>query len=66
MAKRGSFVSFGASGKDRSVELTWKDPAPTSLSLSGTSEKLEAGAKRLSGTVLVPAWDIVTIRAERP
>ncbi len=54
---------FGASGKDERVKLTWAGPAPRQLSLSDTSEK--AGPP-LTGAVSVPAWDLVTLRAELP
>ncbi len=54
---------FGASGKDERVKLTWAGPAPRQLSLSDTSEK--AGPP-ITGAVSVPAWDLVTLRAELP
>ena len=30
---------FGAGGKDRQVTLTWRDPQPASLWMSGTAEQ---------------------------
>jgi alpha-mannosidase len=54
---------YGASGKDTSVTLSWGQPGPTRVSLSDTSEK---PGNRIDGAIAVPAWDIVTLRAEQP
>jgi alpha-mannosidase len=54
---------FGASGEPRSVRLTWTSPAPVAVSLSDAGER--PGAP-VTGPVEVPAWGIVTLRAERP
>ncbi|MEW6744524.1 MAG: polysaccharide lyase family protein [Planctomycetota bacterium] len=54
---------FGASGESRRTELQWSEPKPRSLSLSDNSER---PLKALAGPVEVPAWSIVTMRAERP
>jgi alpha-mannosidase len=53
---------FGASGQDRHAKLIWPYPQPKSLWLSDTSEKPLA---QLTGLIAVPAWGLVTIRAER-
>ena len=53
---------FGAGGKDRKVTLTWSNPMPSSLWLSDTGE---LRGKPVNGVVEVPAWGLVTIRAER-
>ncbi len=52
---------FGASGKSRRVRLDWSEPTPRQLWLSDTSEqpKQQAG-----NTIEVPAWGLVTLRAE--
>ncbi len=52
---------FDASGQAQQVKLAWSEPVPAKLSLSDTSEK--AGAA-VTGSVEVPAWGIVTLRAE--
>lgn len=52
---------YGASGKDIQAQLLWCDPAPKSIWLSDTSEK---PLKKLDGPVSLPAWDVVTLRAE--
>ena len=52
---------FGAGGVDRKVRLTWSEPRPPSLWLSGTGE--ERG-QRIEGPIDVPAWGLVTLRAE--
>lgn len=54
---------FGASGKDRAVSLTWNGVQPKGLSVSDTSEK---AGRPVTGAIEVPAWDLVTIRAECP
>jgi alpha-mannosidase len=53
---------FGASGRDREAKLIWPYPQPQSLWLSDTSERPLA---RINGAVPVPAWGLVTLRAER-
>ena len=52
---------FGAGGKDRQVTLTWRDPQPASLWMSGTAEQRGA---RVDGPIEVPAFGLVTLRAE--
>ena len=54
---------FGASGKDEKAVLTWSDPAPRALRLSDLGEKAGEAA---AGAVDVPAWGVVTLRAEMP
>jgi alpha-mannosidase len=52
---------FGASGKDCTASLSWSNAKPKRLWLSNTSEMpLQA----LPGPVAVPAWGLVTLRAE--
>ena len=53
---------FGAGGKDRKVTLAWSDPKPASLWLSGTGEQR---GECVADAIDVPAWGLVTIRAER-
>ena len=50
---------FGASGKDAQARLAWLQPRQ--LWLSDTSERR---VHHLHGTVPVPAWSVVTVRAE--
>ena len=52
---------FGASGKAQQVKIAWANPAPRQLWLSGTSEK---PLQPVGSNVEVPAWGIVTLRAE--
>jgi hypothetical protein len=52
---------FGASGKTTKVKLSWSKPAPSKIWLSDTSEKR---TEKLGSEVEVPAWGIVTLRAE--
>jgi alpha-mannosidase len=59
---RGTIVRlFGASGKAERVTLSWSDPVPRRIWLSNMSEEPR---QELSNTVDVPAWGIVTLRAE--
>jgi alpha-mannosidase len=58
---------FGAAGNDVQASIKWSDPQPETMWLSDLSEKpLHKLADKGSATVEVAAWDIVTIRAERP
>ncbi|MCX6899129.1 MAG: glycosyl hydrolase-related protein [Verrucomicrobia bacterium] len=53
---------FSAGGTSANAKLTWSKPAPKRVWLSNTSEK----PLRKAGTdVAVPAWGVVTLRAER-
>jgi len=52
---------FGASGTTQSVKLSWAEPVPHHIWLSNTSEE---PMQELGNTVEVPAWGIVTLRAE--
>ena len=54
---------FGAGGTPASAKLTWSQPAPKRLWLSDTSER---PLRRIDGDVPVPAWGVVTIRADFP
>jgi alpha-mannosidase len=54
---------LGAGDKTTSARLTWSRPAPKRLWLSDTSERPR---QEVAGDVQVPAWGIVTLRAERP
>ncbi len=54
---------FGAGGKAAKVELAWRDPQPKRITLSSPSEQ---PGKAASGKIDVPAWGIVTVRAELP
>jgi hypothetical protein len=52
---------FGASGQSEKVHLTWSKPAPRKFWLSDTSETPK---EPIGHTVKVPAWGIVTLRAQ--
>jgi alpha-mannosidase len=52
---------FGASGKSSNVKLTWANPAPRQVWLSDTSEQPKA---KVGNSIEVPAWGVVTLRAE--
>ncbi len=52
---------FGASGRDAVTELHWSDPAPRAIWISDTSEQPR---EAITGPVQVPAYGIVTLRAE--
>jgi alpha-mannosidase len=52
---------FGASGQPQHVKLAWTKPAPQQLWLSNTSEK---PMQKVGPAIEVPAWGIVTLRAE--
>lgn len=54
---------FGASGKPERATLTWADPQPAALWTSDTSERPR---DRINTPIDVPAWGIVTLRAELP
>ena len=54
---------FGASATSATAKLAWSKPAPTRLWLSDTSEK---PLQKLTGDIPVPAWGVVTLRAELP
>jgi alpha-mannosidase len=54
---------FGASGKDQNTRITWADPKPSQVWLTNTREK---PIQPMAGAILVPAWDIVTLRIEVP
>jgi len=53
---------YNVSGKDARVSLAWSTPAPSVLRLSDTSER---PGTIVDGPVPVPAWGVVTLRAER-
>jgi len=52
---------WNAAGRDARTDLVWSQPAPKAVSFSDTSER--AGEK-VKGPVTVPAWGVVTLRAE--
>jgi alpha-mannosidase len=52
---------FGAGGKSERVRLSWSAPRPRRLWLSDTTE---AALTPIGPTIQVPAWGIVTLRAE--
>jgi alpha-mannosidase len=53
---------FGYSGKSQKVTLKWRDPAPSQIWLSDTSEEPR---QKAGSTLEVPAWALVTLRVER-
>ncbi len=54
---------FGYSGEDEVVTVTWGEPKPVRVWLSDNSER---PGREVQGKVEVPAWGLVTLRAERP
>jgi hypothetical protein len=52
---------FGASGEHEKVKLSWNSPAPHHVWLSDLSEQ---PGQEVGHTLNVPAWGIVTLRAE--
>jgi alpha-mannosidase len=52
---------FGASGRARTVTMKWSNPAPKQIWLSDTSEKR---GEKIGNRIEVPAWGIITLRAE--
>jgi alpha-mannosidase len=54
---------YGASGKDAVAKLAWSKPGPKTVWLSDASEQPLAGAPE---AIEVPAWGLVTLRAELP
>ena len=54
---------LGAGGTPATAKLAWSQPAPKRVWLSDTSER---PLKKLTGDVPVPAWGVVTLRAEMP
>lgn len=52
---------WGAAGRDTETRLVWNQPAPQQLWLSDTSEQ---PVRKLHASVTVPAWGVVTMRAE--
>jgi hypothetical protein len=53
---------YNVSDTAQSLEMAWSDPKPRALYLSGTSE---ARGAAMQGAISIPAWGMVTIRAER-
>jgi hypothetical protein len=61
-AGRGWVVRlYGASGRDQAVKLNWSEPAPAQLFMSNLSELPLVPAPE---KIQVPAWGLVTLRAE--
>ena len=52
---------FGASGKEQTVSLQWPGRHPAQLFLSNTSE---APLSKISDTIKVAGYELVTLRAE--
>ncbi len=52
---------WGGAGRDAKTTISWSEPVPRSVWISDTSEK---AVTKLSGPLTVPAWGLVTIRAE--
>lgn len=52
---------FNTAGKDAGVKLGWPGAKPKSIWLSGTAE---TPVKQIEGVVSLPAWGVVTLRAE--
>jgi alpha-mannosidase len=61
---RGLIVRlWGASGRDSVTHLEWCDPQPSGMWKSDTSE---LRGEAVTGEIAVPAWGVVTVRAEWP
>lgn len=54
---------FGASGESVKATLKWAQPGPKAVWLSNLSEK---AVQKVDGPIDVPAYGIVTLRADRP
>jgi alpha-mannosidase len=54
---------YAAAGKDAVAKLVWSQPEPKSVWLSDGSEQ---PLKSVAGDIAVPAWGLVTLRAELP
>jgi alpha-mannosidase len=54
---------WGAGGRDAAVELDWAEPQPVRVCMSDTSEQ---PGEPVRGSVKVPGWGLVTLRAELP
>jgi alpha-mannosidase len=52
---------WGAAGREARTDLVWSQPKPKQLWLSDTSQQ---PMRKLKGPVTVPAWGVVTVRAE--
>ncbi len=52
---------WNSSDRDAATRIAWAEPKPVTVSLSDTSEQPRADA---SGEIQVPAWELVTLRAE--
>jgi hypothetical protein len=52
---------WGAAGREARSDLAWSQPAPKRLAFSNAGEE---PVRRLEGAVTVPAWGVVTVRAE--
>ncbi len=53
---------YAVSGKPETVRLRWSEPAPSAIYLCGPDQSRGA---RVEGPVALPAYGIVTLRAER-
>jgi alpha-mannosidase len=53
---------YNVSDKEQRVGVEWEDPKPRRVFISSTSEM--AGAA-VSGPLVIPAWGLLTLRAER-
>ena len=54
---------LGAGGTPVDATLVWAAPGPRGLWWSDTGEKR---LRKIPGTIPVPAWGVVTVRAELP
>jgi alpha-mannosidase len=54
---------FGAGGKPAGARLTWSGQKTPRLFLSDTSER---PIREFTGDIPVPAWGLITVRAELP
>ena len=54
---------FGAGDQAVAAKLTWSGPSPRHVWISDTSEK---PIRKITGDIAVPAFGVVTLRAELP
>lgn len=52
---------YGASGKDKTVKLTWGDRNPSAVTLTDTSER---PGEKIDNQLSVPGYGLVSLRAE--
>ena len=54
---------WGAGGRDAKIHVQWSAPSPSRVTLSDTSEQPR---DEIDDSIAVPAWGVVTLRADLP